>query len=182
MGLLADERRCRVFGAGAVGGGHVDEIVGLSGLSENEVLRALERLVGAGLIERVPASPTSAGGGLRIVPGLFEEAARDANRMRSVPTAEELGATPEQAAAMRNFLDDSGRLRQLPASRGKRRPILDFAVQRFDPGKVYPERDVNFELGKLYHDTAALRRYLVDEEFLERRDGFYWRSGGTFES
>lgn len=28
---------------------------------------------------------------------------------------------------------------------------------------------------------AALRRYLVDEEFLHRRDGFYWRAGGTFE-
>ena len=28
---------------------------------------------------------------------------------------------------------------------------------------------------------AALRRYLVDEGFLERRDGFYWRVGGTFD-
>ena len=30
-------------------------------------------------------------------------------------------------------------------------------------------------------EEAALRRYLVDEEFLERRQGFYWRAGGTFE-
>ncbi len=28
-------------------------------------------------------------------------------------------------------------------------------------------------------DVATLRRYLVDEGFLDRSDGFYWRSGGT---
>lgn len=34
-----------------------------------------------------------------------------------------------------------------------------------------------------YADTAALRRYLVDDGFLEREGGggHYWRSGGTFE-
>ena len=34
-----------------------------------------------------------------------------------------------------------------------------------------------------YGDYSALpRRYLVDEEFLERREGFYWRTGGTFDT
>jgi hypothetical protein len=28
--------------------------------------------------------------------------------------------------------------------------------------------------------VASLRRYLVDEGFLERAKGEYWRSGGTF--
>jgi len=46
---------------------------------------------------------------------------------------------------------------------------------------VYPERDVNFILGMVHADYAALRRYLVDEGLLQRRDGFYWRSGGTFD-
>jgi hypothetical protein len=32
----------------------------------------------------------------------------------------------------------------------------------------------------VYADTAALRRYLVDEEFLTRDHGVYWRSGGSF--
>ena len=59
--------------------------------------------------------------------------------------------------------------------------ILDWLAGRFEPGKTYPERDVNLLLGLAHADVAALRRYLVDEEFLERRDGFYWRAGGTFE-
>jgi hypothetical protein len=27
----------------------------------------------------------------------------------------------------------------------------------------------------------ALRRYMVEEELMDRRDGIYWRAGGTFE-
>ena len=32
---------------------------------------------------------------------------------------------------------------------------------------------------RFHPDHAALRRYLVDEGFLTRDAGFYWRSGGT---
>lgn len=39
---------------------------------------------------------------------------------------------------------------------------------------------MNLLLGMAHPDVAALRRHLVDEGFLERRDGFYWRAGGTF--
>lgn len=54
-------------------------------------------------------------------------------------------------------------------------------AQRFEPGERYTERQVNAELSSLYDDTATLRRYLVDEGFLDRADGEYWRSGGTVE-
>ncbi len=50
-----------------------------------------------------------------------------------------------------------------------------------EPGRVYVESDGNGILGQVHDDYAALRRYLVDEGLLERRDGFYWRTGGTFE-
>ena len=43
----------------------------------------------------------------------------------------------------------------------------------------YSEHQVSLFLGALHADYAALRRYLVDEEFLSRSDGQYWRSGGT---
>ena len=34
-------------------------------------------------------------------------------------------------------------------------------------------------LQRFHPDHAALRRYLVDDQFLTREDGRYWRSGGT---
>ena len=43
----------------------------------------------------------------------------------------------------------------------------------------YSEAMVNLILGQRHPDTAALRRYLVDEGFLDRSDGQYWRSGGS---
>jgi len=43
----------------------------------------------------------------------------------------------------------------------------------------YSERNVSLFLGAIHTDYAALRRYLVDQEFLSRSDGEYWRSGGT---
>ena len=81
---------------------------------------------------------------------------------------------------MRNWLTEDGRLKSIPTQRAKRMPILDFLAGRFEPGKTFSESAVNLMLGEFHADTAALRRHLVDEEFLERRDGFYWRAGGTF--
>jgi len=37
-------------------------------------------------------------------------------------------------------------------------------------------------LRAFWPDYAALRRYLVDEGFLDRADGVYWRAGGTVET
>jgi hypothetical protein len=72
------------------------------------------------------------------------------------------------------------RLVTIPARRFKRRLVLDWLAQEFEPGRVYPEAVVNTVLGRHHPDYAALRRYMVDEGFMERRHGFYWRSGGTF--
>ena len=45
----------------------------------------------------------------------------------------------------------------------------------------YSEREVNEALAHFHPDTAALRRYMVDDEFMERdpTGSLYWRAGGT---
>jgi hypothetical protein len=74
-----------------------------------------------------------------------------------------------------------GRLVSIPAVHAKRVIVLDWLVQRFEPGRRYSEQMVNLILGQVHADTAALRRYLVDEGMLDRDHGEYWRAGGTFE-
>jgi hypothetical protein len=81
---------------------------------------------------------------------------------------------------VRRFLR-GGRLEVIPARQSKRRRVLDWLSQEFEPGRVYPEASVNAVLSRFHPDYAALRRYLIDEGFMERRQGFYWRAGGTFE-
>ncbi len=82
-------------------------------------------------------------------------------------------------AVLRAFLDSSGRLRQIPSKHSKRLVILDLLAGEFEPGHRYDEAEVNRRLRAYHDDVAALRRYLVDEGFLDRAAGVYWRSGGT---
>jgi hypothetical protein len=78
---------------------------------------------------------------------------------------------------LRNYLRD-GKIDAMPAKQSRRRQLLAEVAQAFEPGIRYPERQVNDVLGALYPDFATLRRYLVDEDFLGRADGEYWRVGG----
>lgn len=79
---------------------------------------------------------------------------------------------------LRVFIGD-GRVETLPARQSRRRLLLDAIAQAFEPGVRYPERRVSLFLRAIHPDYAALRRYLVDEQFLSRAGGEYWRSGGT---
>lgn len=67
----------------------------------------------------------------------------------------------------------------MPARLLRRRRLLDTVAQAFEPGVRYPEPAVNNYLRHIHADHAALRRYLVDEGFLDRADGVYWRTGGS---
>jgi hypothetical protein len=79
---------------------------------------------------------------------------------------------------LKPFVRD-GQIGELPAKMSRRRELLDVLAQAFEPGVRYPEKTVDDFLRKLHSDHAALRRYLVDEEFLGRAGGEYWRIGGT---
>ncbi len=59
--------------------------------------------------------------------------------------------------------------------------MLDFLAAHFEPGRQYTERQVDEMLLRFHPDYCALRRYMVEEELMERRDGMYWRAGGSFE-
>jgi hypothetical protein len=173
LALLADETRLRCLSAVVLGATSEAEVAVAAGLPAGTAGRALGRLVTGGLVAQ------AGDGGLSVLMPRLREAAKVASHLRVEIRPEDLGAGPEQASVMRGFFDD-GRLVSIPVQRAKRLVVLDFLAQQFDPGKTFPEREVNAILGRFYPDYAALRRYLVDEEFLERREGFYWRAGGSF--
>jgi hypothetical protein len=89
-------------------------------------------------------------------------------------------ADPATAAVLRAFVRD-GRLVSVPAARSKRRVVLEHLAMAFEPGVRYAEAEVNVVLRAWHPDHAALRRYLVDEGFLGRERGEYWRTGGRVE-
>jgi hypothetical protein len=72
-----------------------------------------------------------------------------------------------------------GRLLAVPRRRAARLAVLDLLAGQFEPGVHYSEASVNSVLSRYHADFCTLRRYLVDEEFMDRADGIYWRAGGT---
>jgi hypothetical protein len=116
-------------------------------------------------------------------PGEHDEAEpgrRPTGAERRRAAAERLGATGAVADLLGRHMKD-GRLVALPMKRASKLALLDFFASRFEPGKAYYEPQVNEMLLVFTDDPASIRRALVDEEFMERRDNFYWRAGGTFE-
>jgi hypothetical protein len=172
LGLLADERRLKVVAALVFGAETRAEVAERAGLPARAVAQALSRLVKGELVE-------AADGRYRLVTARLRDAARAAAKATAVPD-DEFDAPADAAKVLRRFVKD-GRLSSIPAPHGKRLVVLDWLAQRFEPGEIYPERAVNLTIGKVHGDYATLRRYLVDDGFLERRDGFYWRAGGSFD-
>jgi hypothetical protein len=173
IGLLADDDRRKVVAAMVLGASTTPEIADAGGLGLREVVRALNRLETAGLVV------SGAGDDHVLLERAFALAARAdaANR----PRVEEHGdSPPDEAKVLRAFVRD-GRLTSIPSSWGKRRIVLEWLAQRFEPGRRYSETLVNLSLAQVHPDTAALRRYLVDDGFLSRDHGEYWRSGGRID-
>ena len=70
------------------------------------------------------------------------------------------------------------RLTEIPVNRSSRTVVLERLAAEFEVGLRYTEKQVNSTIQTFHADYAALRRYMVDEGFLTRAEGSYWRSGG----
>jgi hypothetical protein len=166
-GLLADADRLRVFGALALAPGTADDLGTRLDLPVRTVLACLTKL--------------EAGDAVRLVGDVWSVDVASLRRHAAADAPEaytEEGLAPRAAAVLRAFLRD-GRLVSIPSVRSKRLVVLDHVCKVFEPGERYAEREVDALLRAFHDDHAALRRHLVDEAFLSRENGVYWRSGGT---
>ena len=168
--MLADDDRRRCWAALELGATSSDAVAVATGLSLAQVAKALGRLVGGGLVI------SGQDGGLHVNAPAIRLAAREA---LDRPDNDEHAEMPDDVRkVLRSFIVD-GRIAQIPTSAAKRRIVLDWVAQQFEPGERYTEPMVNLILGQRHADTAALRRYMVDAGILDRDAGQYWRSGGT---
>jgi DNA-binding transcriptional ArsR family regulator len=171
VGLLADASRRRVVAALVLGASTVEEIRAATGLDARQAVTALGRLVDAELVVRDDQGAHF----------IIEEAFRVA-AIAAAPAAGrndvQTDAPADAARVLRAFVRD-GRLTAIPSHHGKRLIILDVLAQELELGRRYTEREVNAILRRWHDDTAALRRYLVDDGFLDREAGQYWRTGGS---
>jgi hypothetical protein len=173
LALLVAGDRLPVVAALVLGAQTIGDIAERTQLPARNVLRVLTRLESAGLASADGANWT-----------LHVDVLRDVvtghrwSPVQNVASDEIAAEPPARAAVLRAFFRD-GRLVRVPAQRTKRLVVLDKLVRDFEPGVRYPEVEVNDKLLAYHPDYAALRRYLVEEDFLARENGVYWRAGGS---
>jgi hypothetical protein len=173
VGQLADGDRRRVLAAVELGAATLAQAVSATGLPEHRVAKALARLVDTRLVSSCRKE------GFAVRGEVFTAAAREL--LTRPPSTEHDGEPAEIRRVLQHFVR-GGRLVGIPVGREKRRAVLDWVAQRFEPGRRYTEREVNGILSEHHDDVATLRRYLVDDDFLDRASGEYWRSGGSFQA
>lgn len=70
-----------------------------------------------------------------------------------------------------------GRLRRLPMRHGKRRILLEEFARLLEPGRIYPEAELNALFAAFYPDPCTVRRELVDAGLLQREAMLYRGTG-----
>jgi hypothetical protein len=78
----------------------------------------------------------------------------------------------DRSRTLRNFFDGE-RLKSIPSQRKQRVFVLQHLLERFEPEREYPEKELNTILKTAHEDFATLRRELVDYGYMERERGIY---------
>ncbi|MGN8646199.1 metalloregulator ArsR/SmtB family transcription factor [Gracilibacillus sp. HCP3S3_G5_1] len=79
----------------------------------------------------------------------------------------------EKTKVIRNFIDNTGRLKTIPAQRKKKNILLEYMVRGLKHGTLYSEKDINEHIQQFHDDFATIRREFVMTQFMYRQDGVY---------
>jgi hypothetical protein len=66
------------------------------------------------------------------------------------------------------FFNPDGTLISIPVKLAKKLAVLRHIAADLSPDTKYPEKELNAIIAKYHHDTAALRRHMIEYRILER--------------
>jgi len=167
---MANAERLRIIGLLSLGDKRATEIASALGIHPSEINRHLEQLIASGVVRE-------ADGVYQLNEKAIEHLARGQFEGKR-PTYEVNEEKPEDVRkVLKNYLNADGTLKQIPSAQNRLLIILNFIVDAFAFDTNYTEKEVNTILRRFHLDTAALRRYLVDNGLMARAsDGTrYWR-------
>lgn len=170
---LADTSRLRIVSALAREAQCVEELASRLGLAASTVSFHLKKLELAGMVygEKVQYYAV-----YRLNAEMFSLTLADLLRAEdSDAYAQEERLARYRAKVIRAFFK-KGRLAQLPAQHKKRLVVLNEFLAKFKHGKEYPEKSVDEIINTMYHDHCTIRRLLVEEGFMRRKNQMYTRT------
>jgi DNA-binding transcriptional ArsR family regulator len=172
---LADQTRLRMLGLLASRERGVEELAAALGVRAPTVSHHLSLLKELELVEMRAEGTTH----------LYRLNTRGLGRMNKLlATPENLAVLapesegdPWERKVLRDFFDTSEaeRLKSIPAQEKKRLVILRWLADRFEWDRDYTEAEVNEIIKRHHPDAAALRRYLIGAELMDRVANRYWR-------
>ena len=170
---LANDSRLRLLGLVAQREHSVQELAERLGLTEPTASHHLALLKRIGLVRMRPDGNTH---------WYALDAAALAGLARSVLSREQVAALAPDAApgteadrVLRSFVAPDGTLTSIPAVRKKRRVVLAWLAQQFEPDRPYPEAEVDSVIQRRHWDSATLRRELVGYRMMARDGSIYRR-------
>lgn len=173
---LSDANRLKIVGLLAQRPYSGEELAALLGLKASTVSHHLAKLAEVGLV-------SARAEGYYSIYRLEEEALQKTRLLFSpadlATVASEVDANAYDRRIIGDFTRPDGSLKSIPAQRKKLEAVLRYVVKSFEPGRRYPEKQVNEILARFHTDTASLRRELVGYKLMEREGGGgdYWRTG-----
>lgn len=172
---LSDETRLRILGLLADEERSVQELATTLGVKEPTVSHHLSRLKELGLVRMRAEGNVHH---YQLDPTALHALAKEVLTPESIATAatEDLDLDRYRRKVLSNFIED-GRLVDLPAQRKKREVVLAWLLQNFEPGRRYPETEVNEILKRFHPDCATIRREFVINKMMRREESVYWREG-----
>lgn len=66
-----------------------------------------------------------------------------------------------------------GKLKSIPVQQKKRKIVLEEIAKKFEPDKLYTEREVNIIIADFHDDFCTIRREMVAFSILKRENGIY---------
>jgi len=87
-------------------------------------------------------------------------------------TGEEMREEMYRRKILKTFMPD-GYCKVMPAQVKKRMVIYEEIFRRFEPGRTYPEKEVNEIISRMHEDYCTVRRMFVGMGWMQRENGVY---------
>ncbi len=171
---LVDTERLQIAGLLARRPLSAEQLAAQLEMKPAALARQLEKLAEAGLVRA-----ESKAQGTRYTLQL-ESARTLAARLAPRPAAPTLGEdlADFDRQVLTNYLLADGAIKEIPMQDKKLLVLLRYVCAHIEPGRRYTEKQINERLARFHTDVAALRRGLIDFNFMQRTKtgSEYWRN------
>lgn len=169
--VFGNESRLKIIGHLANGDRSVGELAELLDLKEPTISHHLADMKAIGLVTVRPE------GTMRIYhldSKVLEGMGKDIFAQPNLAALVDTRDLTEDERILRTWVKN-GRIVDIPAQEKKKQVILRWVADQIDPDRRWTEKEFSEWLSQFNEDYAFLRRYLVDNGYMAREKGIYWR-------